>query len=82
MYWIYILRLTNGNNYVGHTNNIERRFQEHLSGQSSYTGKIGVKKIIYTEEFETRSEAMFRERFLKSGKGREWLKQKLAEQSA
>jgi predicted GIY-YIG superfamily endonuclease len=33
--------------------------------------------MIYSEQYATRSEAMKRERFLKSGQGREWIKQNL-----
>jgi|GEM_PF-807360 len=82
MYWVYVIQLTNGKKYIGHTNNIERRYQEHLSGRSPYTRQSGVQKIIYVEEYETRSEAMKREKFLKTGRGREWLKHTLTEHSA
>ncbi len=81
-YWVYVLELANGRKYVGHTNHLERRINEHREGKSPYTKKHKIKGLIYFEQCSTRSEAMKKEKFLKSGKGREWLKQKLAEQSA
>jgi putative endonuclease len=32
IYWIYILRCNNGNFYTGYTNDLPRRYQQHLSG--------------------------------------------------
>ena len=81
-YWIYVLELADGQRYVGHTNNLSRRLEEHQSGRSPYTRKHKIKGLLYYEKYPSRSEAMKREKFLKSGAGRKWLKQKLAEQSA
>ncbi len=81
-YWVYVLELDNGRRYVGHTNNLEKRLYEHKSGRSPFTRKYRVEKLIYSERCESRSEAMKREKFLKSGKGKEWLKQRLVEHSA
>ncbi len=81
-YWVYVLELDNGKKYVGQTNNLERRIQEHKSGRSRFTRKYTVVRLLYSEQCATRSEALKREKFLKSGKGREWLKAQLAEQSA
>jgi putative endonuclease len=60
--------------YVGHTNNIGRRIIEHNSGLSPYTKNKGPWEIIYSETFNTLGEAIRREKFLKSGKGREFIK--------
>ncbi|NOY76954.1 MAG: GIY-YIG nuclease family protein [Calditrichaeota bacterium] len=81
-YWVYVLELGNGRRYVGQTNNLERRLAEHRSGRSRFTRKYEVVRVLYREECGSRSEALKREKFLKSGKGREWLKVRLAEQSA
>jgi putative endonuclease len=37
-------------------------------------------RLIYSEEHATRSEAMKREKFLKSGQGREWIKDNILKQ--
>jgi len=80
-YYVYVLELCDGRKYIGQTNNLERRIEEHRSGRSRFTRKYGVKRILYSESYTTRSEAMHREKYLKSSTGRAWLKKKLAEQS-
>lgn len=75
MYTVYVLRsLKNKRLYTGSTNNLERRLTEHNSRHKGYTKYNGPFKLLYTENFATKSEAYKREMFLKSGKGREFLK--------
>jgi predicted GIY-YIG superfamily endonuclease len=57
-YWIYVIELNSGNKYVGQTNNLERRLLEHRQGRSPYTRKHKVKKLIYSEMCNSRSEAI------------------------
>ena len=71
-YWVYIIQSKkNGWTYTGHTNDIKRRLHDHNRGKMKSTRYHSPFKIIYTEEFSCRSEAMTREKFLKSGKGRQ-----------
>ena len=78
MITVYVIRsITSGKLYTGQTANIERRFEQHQSGASRYTRGKGPWEIVLTENHATLREAMQRERFLKSGQGREWLKKKL-----
>jgi len=74
MYFVYVLRsLKNGYRYIGQTNNLKRRLEEHNLGMTKSI-KFQLPFILeYKEEFKTRVEAIRREKFLKSGKGREWL---------
>ena len=58
------------------TNNFERRFKEHNSGQNKTTKAYLPFKVIIVEEYETRMEARLREKYLKSGIGKELLKAK------
>jgi len=74
MFYVYVLKNGKGRLYVGHTNNLERRITEHNTGLSPYTKNRGPWELAYSESFDTRGEAMKREKFLKSGKGRELLK--------
>jgi len=75
MWHVYVLRsLVNGRLYTGSTNNLERRLKEHNSGHSKYTSLTRPFTLIYKEDFETRLEARRRELFLKTGKGRDFLK--------
>ncbi len=60
--------------YVGLTNSIERRIDEHNRGKNRSTKSYRPFKLIYSEEFETRKEAREREIYLKSGIGKEFLK--------
>ena len=72
MFYLYAISSLNRNYiYVGLTNNIERRFIEHNSGKNKTTKPYLPFKIIFTEEFEAR----IREKYFKSGIGKEKLKQ-------
>ena len=78
MYFVYILQSVHDKRrYIGQTDNLERRLIEHNTGRSPYTKGRGPWVLIYWEEFETRTEAIIREHFLKSGKGREFLNGKI-----
>jgi putative endonuclease len=80
MYYIYILKsFSTGKRYTGHTSNLLARLNSHNSGDTPSTKNRGPWEIIYTEEYSSRSEAMKREKFLKTGKGREFLKSILNE---
>lgn len=60
--------------YVGSTDNIERRFQEHISGKVKSTKNRRPLELIYQEKFSSLSEARLREKYLKTKKGRKELK--------
>ena len=63
--------------YIGQTDDLDRRVREHNDPQHNnkkFTSKHpGPWVLVYFEQFETRAEAMRRERWLKSGRGRVWL---------
>jgi putative endonuclease len=72
MYYIYILQsLKNGRYYTGSTECVERRLQEHNLGKNAATRYVKPFKLVWVESFSSRSEAMKRESYLKTGKGRE-----------
>ncbi len=78
-YFLYVIKSeTSGKIYIGQTNNIIRRVDEHnnqlLGKKKRYTRRDGPWKLIYKEDYSTRNEAIQRERSLKSHKGRDWLK--------
>lgn len=62
MYYVYILKCCDKTLYCGYTNDVEKRFETHQSGKGAkYTrGRLPL-ELVYTEEFETKSEAMKRE---------------------
>ena len=75
MWIVYIIRSqVNNRLYIGSTNDLERRLEEHNSGKSTYTKPTRPFTLVYRELYNTRLEARRRERFLKTGKGRELLK--------
>jgi putative endonuclease len=85
-YWTYILQNeTTGKLYKGQTSDLKSRVERHNtpeSGSMRYTYKQkGLWRLIYSEEHSTRSEAMKREKFLKSGQGREWIKDNILKQN-
>ena len=80
MYTVYILYSTTaGKTYVGFTTDLERRILEHNTSENiSFTKSYRPWELVYTEEYETKLEAVRREKFYKSGVGRE-LKQEIIE---
>jgi putative endonuclease len=60
---VYFLLLQNNSIYVGFTDDLDRRFQEHLNGTGAKaTRESKPVKIIHTESFPNRTEALTRER--------------------
>jgi putative endonuclease len=75
MYWVYILYSKKYDRfYTGLTNNLDRRLNEHNSGNVKPTKSYIPWVIIHREQFSTRLKARDREKFIKSGFGREWRK--------
>jgi putative endonuclease len=74
MFWVYVLRsqLT-GRRYVGQCADIDRRLIQHNSGHTRATRHQRPWALIHREPYNTRIDAVRRERFLKSGQGRDWL---------
>ncbi|MFN5032575.1 MAG: GIY-YIG nuclease family protein [Flavobacteriia bacterium] len=77
-YYSYVLRSAkNGILYKGSTQNLEKRLQTHNSGKVKFTSKNIPWELVISEEFSTRSEAVKREKWYKSGVGRDWINSKL-----
>ena len=75
MFFVYAISSLNRNYiYVGLTNNITRRIEEHQRGSNRTTKAYRPFKLILLEEYKTRVEARKREKYLKSGIGKEFLK--------
>ena len=74
MYYVYVLRNPAGRHYTGYAGDLAQRLGQHNSGVTKSTKNGGPWTLLYQEPFATRFEAMRRERFLKSGKGREELR--------
>jgi len=76
-YYVYVIKSREGFYYKGHTPDLQKRLIEHNNGLCHSTKHGSNWQIIYKEEFQTRSETMKREKWLKSGIGREWFKRKI-----
>jgi putative endonuclease len=75
MYKVYAIKSKNRNYiYVGLTSNLEERLQRHSSGREKTTRAYRPFELIYSEDHPTREEARKREKYLKSGVGKEFLK--------
>jgi putative endonuclease len=75
MYLVYALRsITENYMYVGMTENVERRLLEHNRGNVRSTRPHRPFRVIYTEMQPTRIAARLREKYWKSGTGKEQLK--------
>jgi len=75
MYFVYAIRsLVDGRIYVGMTNDVAKRLSEHNAGKTKSTKGYTPWHSIYTESLPLRTQARVREKYLKSGVGREFLK--------
>ena len=77
-HYVYVLRSTqSGNWYTGCTSDLRRRVAEHNAGKSSYTKDRGPYELIYYEASLSKADAFARERYLKSGMGKRYMKNRL-----
>ena len=68
MFYIYILRTSSNTLYIGQTNNLKKRLEEHQSKSSrsaNYVCYFNSIELVYSEKYATRKEAMQREVQLK-----------------
>ncbi|MFH1575380.1 MAG: GIY-YIG nuclease family protein [Candidatus Nealsonbacteria bacterium] len=76
-WYVYVLQNKTQSWYIGSTNDLRKRILQHNSGKSRST-KHGVPwKIIYCEISINKQDARARERYLKSGMGRKYLKKQI-----
>ena len=76
MFLVYVLRdVTSGQLYIGSSNNISRKMEEHEVEKPGYS-------LIYSELLTSKPEALKREKYLKSGSGRRSLKVLLTDKLA
>jgi putative endonuclease len=67
-YWVYILASRrNGTHYIGVTNNLRARLEQHRAGlDSEFVKKYGVHRLVHVEEFSSPLDAIAREKQLKN----------------
>ena len=79
MYKVYILySITYRKIYIGFTADIENRMLSHNHlANKGWTVKFRPWALVHTENFETKTQALAREKQLKNAKGREWIYQEI-----
>ena len=66
MFYVYLVRSNQLDQYyIGQTNDLRKRIEQHKTGQSIYTSRVDDWELIYYEAYTSRSLAMLRERALK-----------------
>ena len=80
MYYVYLLESQKDKSwYIGFTANIEERVNTHNHGKGGRTTRMKSHwKLIYHEMYLNKMDAIGREKFLKSGSGRRYLKKQLS----
>lgn len=76
--YVYVLKsLKSGKWYVGCTNDLRKRFMEHQNNKSAYTKGRGPFQLIYYEASLNKLDGFAREKYLKSGMGRRYIKNRI-----
>ena len=75
LFFTYAILCDDESIYIGQTDDLKRRYDEHVHGiAAQHTKKHKPVELIHYEEFSTRDAAVLREKELKTGFGRKWLK--------
>ena len=77
-YYTYLLQSKKDKKwYIGFTANLRERFNDHNNAKKGYTKGRGPFELIYYEACKNQQDARSREKYLKSGMGRRYLKNRL-----
>ena len=77
-YYVYVLLSPKDHKfYIGFTEDLKKRIAEHFQGKVTSTRNRRPLKLIHYEYFINNADAKAREKFLKSGFGRNQLRQSL-----
>ena len=77
-FYVYAIACNGESYYIGHTDDLRQRWDEHLSGVGAdWTKRYKPIRIAHFEEYGTRKEAIAREKELKTGFGRKWLRREI-----
>lgn len=79
MYYIYILKSKFDNKfYTGFTSDLRKRLKEHEKGNVDSTKNRRPLELIYYEAYKYKTNALLREKFLKTTRGKLQLRKQLA----
>jgi len=80
MYYVYIIESeTDQSWYYGYSENPEKRLDYHNDGKSKYTRSKLPWKLIFYKSFDTKTEALKFERYLKNTRNKEYIKRAYSE---
>jgi putative endonuclease len=80
MYYVYVLKSKKDNRlYVGHTQDLKKRIPQHNSGEVTATKNQRPLELLYYEACNILYDAITREKSLKTGFGRAYLKRHLGD---
>jgi putative endonuclease len=78
MYYVYVLQSKRDCKlYTGSTDNLRKRLWQHNNGKSTYTKSGGSWKVVYYEASLCEKDARSREKYLKSGMGKRYLRNRM-----
>ena len=78
MYYTYVIQSKKSQyRYTGSTNDLQKRFNQHNKGLSTWTKERGPWKLVYYEACINEEDAKAREKYLKTGMGKRYLKNRL-----
>jgi len=78
MYYVYVLKSKkDGNFYVGYTGNLRKRLTEHSDGNVRSTRYRLPFEMVYYEASRNNTDALHREKYLKTTYGKRYLKNRL-----
>ena len=78
MYYVYVMRSKRDKKfYTGFTGDLQNRLREHNTGRVPSTKERGPFELIYYEACLNEQDALAREKYLKSGMGKRYLKNRL-----
>ena len=78
VFYVYVLRSESDSGfYIGFSTNLRARLRQHQAGESFATKSRGPWKLVYYEAYLNQEDALGREKYLKSGSGRRFLRAQL-----
>ncbi len=82
-YYVYVLKSKrDGRLYKSFTERLHERISEHNEGKTKSTKGYRPWELVYLELFNSKKEAIAREKYFKTGSGREYLKNKIRPRGA
>ncbi|MCA9733860.1 HsdR family type I site-specific deoxyribonuclease [candidate division KSB1 bacterium] len=77
-YYTYVIRCNNDSLYIGQSDDLESRWNQHITGNGAkWTKTHKPEELIHYETYDSREAAVDREKWFKTGFGRKWIKREI-----